>query len=138
MANREEMKKEAIKRMEMLKILPQTIKEFQREGKINKSTYGGILFWLDDEEKKIVEDFEKNHDCIVYHVIKGSYKMPFGEIMECFDMLYVSNDDEEWAMDRSDIKNDGYMYVYSISNFCEGEYGSITVKPLNGGLARTA
>ena len=138
MANREEMKKEALKRMRMLHIMPQTIKEFEKEGKINKSTYGGILYWLDEEEKKIVKEFEEKHNCLVYHAIKCSYRMCDGEIMECFDMLYVSEDKEEWELDKSDIKNDGYMYVYSISNFCDGEFGGIGIKPLNGGVARTA
>ena len=137
MMNRDKMIKEAVKRMNIIGIIPQTIKEFEEKGIINKSTYGGILFWLDEEEKKIVEQFEKEHNCLVYHAIKCSYRMGgTGDIMKCFDLLYVSKDEEEWELDKADMK-DNYMYVYSITNFCE-EFGGITYKSLNGGVARTA
>ena len=49
----EEMIEEAIKRMKILKLHKNAIKEFEQERKLNKSDFNmGILFWLDNEEEK--------------------------------------------------------------------------------------
>lgn len=132
-----EMKNEAIKRMEMLDILPQTIREFANEGKVNKSVYGGILYWLDEEEKAVVKEFEDSHNCIVYHAIKCKYRMCDNSTLDCLDLLYVSQYEEEWDMEREELDS-GYAMVYTISDMCDGEYGTIVVKSLNGGVARVA
>lgn len=133
---REKQLNEAIKRMRELDILPQTISEFAKEGVINKSEYNGILYWLDAEEKELVECFEKEYNSLVYHVIKGSYRLCDGTIMSCIDMLYVSAHEEEWQRDFDELKcretlsyniNDGYK-----------EFGYIMVSPINGGVSRVA
>ena len=49
--------KEAIERMKMLHIMDRPIKEFEKEGVLNLSEEIGLLYWLDDEEKKMVADF---------------------------------------------------------------------------------
>ena len=58
---REKQKNEAVERMNELNILDQTIKEFKKEGKINKSEFGGILYWLDEEEMSKVKEFEEEY-----------------------------------------------------------------------------
>lgn len=136
MANKEMMIKEAIQRMKMLGILPQTIKEFEENSIVSKSTYGGILLWLDDEEKKIVEAFEKDNNFVVYHAIKCTYRVGDDETMTCLDLLYVSSDEEEWEAEKADIRNN-CMFAYTISDFCK-EFGAISVKSVNGGLLRMA
>jgi hypothetical protein len=127
----EEMKKkEAVKRMKMLKMLDQPIKEFEEEGKLNKSEYGiGILYWLNEEEEKAVKEFEDQNEAVVYHVILDN--TVFGQM---YSFLYVSNYEEEWSQDRQDIK-EGQALAYVKSDIC-GEFGSIGVIPMTGGVKR--
>lgn len=135
---REKQKKEAVMRMNMLNILNQTIKEFEKEERINKSEFGGILYWLNDEELAKVKEFEEEYNALVYHAIKGVYRMCDSSTMETLDFLYVSAEEEEWEMDRGELKNN-YALVYTVSDCCPcGEFGSIMVKPSMGGLMRVA
>ena len=64
---REMMVDEAVRRMKMLDIMKQPIKEFKEEGKINLSENGGFLYWINEEQQKYVDEFEKKYDCLVYH-----------------------------------------------------------------------
>ena len=52
-------KEEAIKRMEMLGLMDTVIKEFKEEGELNLSEQYGLLYWLNDEEKEMVRQFEE-------------------------------------------------------------------------------
>lgn len=54
----EMMKAEAIRRMKLLKLHQNAIKEFEAEDKLNLSR-GGFLYWLNDVQKKMIADFEK-------------------------------------------------------------------------------
>lgn len=65
----EQKKIEALERMRTLKLYPNIIKEFEKENIVNMSENGGFLYWLTDEQKEIVSDFEAEHDALVYHVI---------------------------------------------------------------------
>lgn len=127
-------KEEAIKRMKNLGIMPRIIEEFRRSNKLNKSEICGILYWLSDEEKKIVEDFESKQNALVYHVIKTNTR---DGIMDA--CLYVSAYPEEWEYDREDIE-EGIInaYVYNEDTPIFSEIGSIGVMPANGGLVRIA
>ena len=58
-ASREEMKKEALQRLKMLKVHENVISDLENENILNKSEYSfGILYWLNNEEKTTVEEFE--------------------------------------------------------------------------------
>ena len=57
-SKKEKMMQEAVKRMEALHIISNVISEF-KEGIINKSEYGGFLYWLNDKEKDLVKNFKK-------------------------------------------------------------------------------
>lgn len=70
---REQQKAEAIKRMKMLSLNQNVINEFITDNTLHKSENVGIVYWLNDEEKQIVKQFEKEHNAVVYHIIK-SYK----------------------------------------------------------------
>lgn len=134
---REEQKREAIERMKSLNILPKTISEFERENLVNKSEFGGILYWVDDEEKKMISEFEKEFNALVYHIIKGMYKID-GEIITIYDFLYVSGEKEEWEYDREDLRG-GFALAYSNNvNWGIKEFGSICVSPSVGGVRRVA
>ena len=131
---KQEQKQEAIERMKMLKLYPNVIKEFEKENIVNLSENGGILYWLDKEKKKMVDDFEIEHDALVYHIIHS-----FTEIGELYSLFYVSKHKNEWETDREDLK-DGYAFVYTKNvndDWCS-EFGSICIKSQLGGLVRVA
>ena len=129
----ERKKQEALERMKLLNIYPNAIKEFRQENTVNMSECG-FLYWLDDEQKKMVSEFEAEHNALVYHVIHNFTE--FGELLTFF---YVSDYEEEWKCDRADLK-DGYAcaYVKNLDEEAFSEFGSIAFKQQFGGLVRTA
>lgn len=123
---------EAIERMKMLKLDKPCIEAFTK-GKVWESEGYGVLYEVNDEEQELIYNFEKNHPgCLVYHMIHNVFE--FGE---CYSMLYVSNDIDEWQQDKEDIK-DGYAFAYVYNKDCEwcSEFGSIAIRPSFGGLVR--
>ncbi len=127
------MQEEAVKRMRYLNILEQPIKEFLR-GKLNRSEGPGILFWLDDHEKELVEKFEKESGYMVYHVIKTVYR----ELGTMYSLLYVSDQEDDWPYDMEDLKiNEPVVYVVNDADDSCSEYGTIQIQQINGGLRRT-
>lgn len=131
---REMKKAEALERMKMLKLHSNVINEFQNQDKVNLSEYGGFLYWLNDDQKKRVAEFEKKYDALVYHVIRSITE--FGELLS---YLYVSDSEEEWEMDREDLTNGtALVYVENLNDKWCSEFGSIGIQPSLGGLLRTA
>lgn len=129
----EGMKKEALERMEFLNLHENVIREFNDERKLNKSLGSlGLLYHLDDEEKEYVKNWEENIDCIVYHAILS--ETTIGPMLS---LLYVSKNEEEWEMDRDDLKA-GYAiaYVVNINDDWCSEAGSIALRSKNGGVVR--
>ena len=129
----ERKKQEALDRMKMLNLYPNIIKEFQQDNTVNMSELG-FLYWLTDEQKQYVSEFETEHDALVYHVIHNYTE--FGELLTFF---YVSDHEEEWEYDRADLK-DGYAcaYVKNLDEDAFSEFGSVAFKEQFGGLIRTA
>ena len=129
---REERFIEAIERMKLLKLDKECIEAFTK-GKVWESEGFGALYQLRDEEQMIVDKFEAHHkDCLVYHMIHNKYE--FGE---CYSILYVSPDTDEWQRDKDDIK-EGYVFAYveNVDDPWCSEFGSIAVKSQFGGLVR--
>ena len=130
----EEKKQEAIERMKSLKLYPNIIKEFEKENIVNMSENGGFLYWLTDEQKEIVSEFEQEYDALVYHVIHN-----FTEIGEMLTFLYVSDEKEEWEYDREDLKAGcACAYVKNLTDDMCSEFGSVCFRQQFGGLVRTA
>lgn len=131
---KEQMKIEAIERMQLLDLYSSVIQDFEKEDIVNLSDYGGMLYWLNDNQKELVKKFEEKYDYLVYHVIHNYTE--FGELLA---LLYVSHDEVEWDYDKDDIKH-GYAmsYVINIDDNSCSEFGSIGIKPQFGGLIRTA
>lgn len=130
----EQKKIEALERMKTLKLYPNVIKEFEKENIVNMSENGGFLYWLNDEQKEIVSEFEQEYDALVYHVIHDF--TGFGELLTFF---YVSDDDEEWEYDRADLKEGcACAYVKNLTDDMCSEFGSVCFRPQFGGLVRTA
>ena len=124
-------KDEALRIMKMLDLFPNVIREFKEENKLNKSeTRNGILYWLTDEEKKIVNQFQKEHEgTLVYHLILTK-TIDFGIL---YDLLYVTENQEDWNLYKDYLKDD-LVLSYCVTPFPES--GLIKVKKVNGGLVR--
>jgi len=125
---------EAVERMKLLELYPTVIKEFINEKVINKSEHIGILYWLDDDEKQFVKDFEDEYNAVVYHIVKT-----YTTIGCMLSVFYVSDDESEWESDREDIKiGEQLCYVKNIDNDDCSEFGYICFQKNCGGLMRTA
>ena len=124
---------EALLRMGALQIHGNAIKEFLESGKLNRSE-GGILYWLEQDEEKMVREWEKETGNMVYHVIKS-----YAEFGVLYTYLYVSDDTEDWEEDREDIENEiAFAYVKNVTDDWCSEYGTVGIKPMWGGVLRTA
>lgn len=131
---REIMKQEAIKRMKALRLHENAITEFDREDKLNYSEGNGILFWLSEEQKEIVREFEEKSGHLVYHAIYTN-----AEYGELFNLLFVGKSEEDWENDLILIYEGlAFSYVKNITDDWCSEYGTIAVKPMYGGVVRTA
>ncbi|MBP5780259.1 MAG: hypothetical protein J6X34_03370 [Clostridia bacterium] len=130
---KEQKKQEALERMKLLSLYPNIIREFEKDGIVNMSENGGYLYWLDDEQREYVSDFEEEYNALVYHVIHN-----YTEVGEMLTFLYVSDDEDEWGYDRDDLKA-GYAcaYVKNLDEDAFSEFGSVGIKPELGGLIRT-
>ena len=123
---------ECLERMEILKLSKQCIGAFKK-GKIWESESIGALYEVNEEEQKIIDNFEKEHEgCKVYHLIHNI--TDFGEL---YNIFYVSADKNEWKRDKEDLKQDyAFVYVYNKSADWCSEFGSIAIKKNIGGLIR--
>ena len=125
-------KEQALERMKLLKIHKNPINEFKNENKINYSEQGA-LYWVENELKEYIENWEKETNSLVYHVIKDY--TTFGTL---YSLLYVSNNVEEWEDDIQNIKNGCCIaYVYNSTNDYCSEFGYIGIEPSIGGVIRT-
>lgn len=137
MVSKDEQIKEAIYRMGKLKIMTDVIRKFAEDGEVLQSERtiigSGIMYDLDDEIKEKVAKFESKFKSVVYHVIMSNTE--FGRM---WALLYVSSSKDEWEQDNQDIE-EGYPIAYVLTeDDYSNEFGSIGVKSVNGGLARTA
>ena len=133
---REKLKKEqmveAVSRMKILNLNSQVVEDFISNQILHKSDYA-VLYYLNSEEYKMVREWEKQTDSVVYHVIKTH--MSFGL---CYSYLYVSKYQEEWEMDKHFLKElCPLVYVKNVDDECCSEYGSIGIRPIFGGVVRT-
>lgn len=79
--DRAKMVEEAVGRMCRLGMMPQAITKFRKQGTVLKSETAGILYDLNDEEKKAVTDWEEESGGIVYAAILSN--MVFGRCRRC-------------------------------------------------------
>ena len=79
----EEARMEAVKRLEVLKVHENVLREFKEEEKLNRSERLGILYWLNDEEQAMVKKSDEKNEAVVYHVIHQHTN-----IGEMYSLLY--------------------------------------------------
>ena len=131
-------KQEAIKRMKMLHLMPQVIKDFEKNNKVYYSErqnkiFNAILYWLDNNKEymDLVKEFEEKYQALVYHS-----QLTHTEFGDMLSLLYVSSQEEEWMLDEQDLR-DGYTFAYVI-NGCFSEFGTIGIRPSQGGILRVS
>lgn len=139
MANisREDKLTEAVLRMKKLSIFPETIRQFEEDGKVSVSEPPmGAFYWAEGECLERIRRFEERYNALVYAVIR-SYTT-IGK-MDCY--LFVNDHVEEWERDRNslEVPGDGvFSYVYNLDAPDCSEFGDIGVaKTPAAGLRRT-
>lgn len=160
--SRAKMVEEAVKRMRLLELwdTPEDsiIRRFEETGELFKSIPAmggrvGQLLSLSEEEQRLVKEFEEQHKCLVYHVIRNEVMMnPIGVNVQ-YSFLYVSAKKKEWEEDNSDLSGIesrvlyANAYVYSAGNVIPdaedlsggfGEHMKIGITWGCGGLCRVS
>ena len=122
----EEKRAEAIKRMKAFGFFSDTIKLFEKNGTpLSSAPPWGAFYTLDDKQKAAVHKLEEQYDCLVYSVIRSFHQ----ELGVIDNLLYVSDEKDEWPWDWGDIENMCpciYAVNYNTPEF--SEFGSIGVK----------
>lgn len=134
MTSLEKMKAEAIQRMRILKLHPITIEDFEKHGEVGYSFHTFGFYYLSEQEKDQIRQFEKEYGYLVYYVIDS-----YTAVGRLLSYLYVSSNEEEWEQDRQDLEEcRPIVYVKNADDERLSEFGSIGVEPRNGGVIRTA
>ncbi len=132
------MKHEAHARLQAMGIFHKAVQEFMEKGLLNRSeTCLGSLYWLSDEERQLVKNWEQETGNMVYHVVKAGSEA--GELGVMYSFLYVGKDMGEWLIDREDISEKTpwtYTYCHTYPDFSEP--GRIGVEYRFGGVVRVA
>lgn len=124
---------EAKERMKMIKLSSGCREAFDL-GEVWLSEGIGALYSLEEEQKKMVKDFEERNEAVVYHIIHN-----FFEFGECYSLFIVGKHKKEWKRDRKDL-TEGISFVYVINKDepSFSEFGTIGFRSSIGGLVRTA
>lgn len=128
-----EKKAEAIKRMKMMHIISDAIKQFKDENQImvSEPPFGG-LYWIEDELQTTIKKFEEKNNALVYLVVRA-----FTSFGKMDSLLFVSDYKEDWELENDNI-NDGIVFSYTINYDMPGcsEMGSIGYRSIGGGIVR--
>lgn len=125
---------EAVRRMQSMHIMPDAIKLFRDENKVlvSENPYG-FMYQANQEQSQLIADFEAEYHTLVYHA-NLVHTRELGDLLSLF---YVSNNLEEWEMDRDDIKeNFALVYCVNLAIPEFSEFGTIEFRPTNGGIKR--
>ena len=124
---------EALLRMKMLKVHPIAIEKLKTDNKVFVSNSDGLLCEADAQQRKMIEDFERGHDAVVYHCILSQSSLGL-----MFSMLFVSKYDDEWILENKNIENGCvFAMVENLDDPNCSDMGSIGVVSSSGLLIRT-
>ena len=133
---REEKKAEAIKRMKMLEIFPETVRQFEKQNLVSISEPPlGAFYWCDEEQQKIINQIEEEYNLLVYMGI-----MSYTEFGQMLSLLYVSDHKDEWDDDNLNLLNGEAMtYTHNFDAEDCSKFSYIMFKKTPAaGLQRTA
>ena len=153
MATLEERKEEALKRLNILKANGMTFTQpieafkkgsvgiFENQGAMARAVYYDLYLNKGDNDKydkiiKYKEELEAKWDYTVYLI-----QIAHTNFGTCVSMFYVSNSEEDWEWDRSDLKeNYAYVDCYNMTYEECSEGGTIgfAYDKAYGGIYRTA
>ena len=130
---KEKQKNEAIKRMQLLRMSDTVIKEFRDNNKLKISDNMWSMHDLDQEQLKMVQEFEAENDSVVYHMIFQQTT-----IGDMYSFLFVSKYIDEWEMDTDDLKyGQTLAYVVNKTYSESSEFGKIGIEVTPICLIRT-
>ena len=131
-------KEEAIRRMKDLGIAGCIIRDFKDNDNVQIcETNLGIGYWPSDAIKEVIAKFQEKFNALVYGGMKTTYRS--GDVH--YALLYVSDHQEEWESDRTDLRTGcASAYVHNDTDPWCSEIGFINFKVsgFSGGLVRTA
>lgn len=122
----EEKRAEAIKRMKAFGFFSDTVKLFEKNGTpLSSEPPWGAFYALNDQQKAAVHEFEEEYGGLVYSVIRSFHQ----ELGVIDNLLYVSDEKDEWPWDWGDIENMcPCVYAVNYNTLEFSEFGSIGVK----------
>ena len=126
-------RQEAIKRMKMMQIFPEAIRQFKDDGRVMVSEPPfGDLSYITETERQEIDKFEQEYHALVYHVVRAYTN--FGQLDS---WLFVSDYPEEWDMENTNIEQN-IVFTWTINRSVDwmSDMGSIAFRPANGGLLR--
>ena len=132
-------KEEAVARMRSMRILPQVIRDFEKNGKIyyserQSAMFPATLYWLDNHSNyvELVKAFEERSNGMVYHC-----QLTHTEFGDLLSMFYVSRNPKEWTTDRKDLENGlAFVMVENLNDDLFSECGYIEFRSAYGGVVR--
>ena len=132
----ENKKQKAIELMSKLDIYKPYIKGFRENNKVCFfENFGG--FWTEQEPELMakIQEFEKEHNCLVYAVTHE-----YLEFGECYDFLYISDYEEDWEEMLYPQGNTYFVlaYVWNKTDDWCSEFGTIGIRSFGGGIKRVA
>ena len=122
-------KEEALFRMRDMRMMNTVMRKFI-SGTVMMSEFGGILYDLDEGAAEALRAAERK-GLLPYHVVKTQTK-----IGTMYAVLYVSPETEDWKFERYDPAEGTTMAF--VKNGEIEEFGTVVVRPCNGGVARIA
>ena len=131
-----EQKAEAVKRMREIGIASHIIQVFEENGIISLSEDGEFLHRLDEDEQKMVDNFEKEDQCLVYHVLKSTGNLGF-----VYTFLIVTRNPNDWELQLAPYAYNGetatrtLAYVINDAWECR-EFGDVVIKVDVGGCVK--
>ena len=131
----DEKDREAVRRMRLLNIFDETIRQYAEEGFLSRSeTSLGMLYWVTDDELAKLKSWEAENDARVYLGIRSNTQ--FG-IIDSY--LFVSKYKQEWESERELLKQGQSLACTIMPDDPYGsEIGLIGIAPTAGrGLVRT-
>ena len=82
--SRDEKKIEAVERMKLLGIYPETIRQFEKKDivRISEPPFGAY-YWTEGEDLKRIKEFEEKHNALVYTLQLFSRTRQNGFLLVC-------------------------------------------------------